>query len=127
LPSQTYTEASKSKKIEYPKPDGVLTFDLLTNLARSGTMHDDNQPVHLRIKKGQENDNQISFAKFDGPEGRFCPAGVYSHTEDEKGGSKLTISAPNCLHCKCCDIKMPTDYIEWNVPEGGGGPNYSKT
>ena len=121
-----YTETKdKHKEILYPKHDGKLTFDLLTNLQRSGTNHDHDQPAHLRIKSGMEGAPEVSFKKFAGPEQRFCPAKVYEYIEDNKGEAKLQINAQNCLHCKCCSIKMPQEYINWTVPEGSGGPSYS--
>lgn len=110
--------ASKYKEIEYPKPDGKLSFDLLTNLSFSGTDHNE-QPSHLRIKPElAEVPEAVSLQVFAGPEQRFCPAKVYAY--DEHG--KLEINAQNCLHCKACSIKMPSEYIDWTVPEGGGGP-----
>ena len=116
--------AAQCTPIAYPKPDGVLSFDLLTNLARSGTSHEADQPPHLRIKPGMEAvPSDVSLAQFAGPESRFCPARVYEYPED--AGGKLVINAQNCVHCKTCDIKMPKDYIKWTVPEsGGGGPAY---
>ena len=126
--SEFTEEKSKHKEIQYPKHDGVLTFDLLTNLQRSGTNHDHDQPSHLKIKQGSESiPENVSWKNFAGPEQRFCPAKVYEFHEDEEkpGEAKLTINAQNCLHCKCCSIKMPQEYIDWNVPEGGGGPSYS--
>jgi electron-transferring-flavoprotein dehydrogenase len=118
--------AAECKEIVYPKPDGKLSFDLLSNLTRSGTGHVDDQPAHLTVKAGQENvATDVSYPVFNGPEQRFCPAGVYGYTDpDSSGKRKLTISAPNCLHCKTCDIKTPGNYIRWVVPEGGGGPQY---
>jgi len=117
----TATKPAKDfQPIKYPAPDGILTFDLLTNLQRSGTYHEDDQPSHLRIKadvaKVPEN---ISLQVYAAPESRFCPAGVYEYVEE-----KLVINAQNCIHCKCCSIKMPQEYINWTVPEGGGGPQY---
>jgi electron-transferring-flavoprotein dehydrogenase len=120
--------ASECTPIVYPKPDGVLSFDLLTNLTRSGTNHENDQPAHLTVKEGMEGDaSGVSLPTFAGPEQRFCPAGVYSYTEatDEEPGGQLAISAQNCLHCKTCDIKTPKGYIRWTVPEGGGGPAYT--
>jgi electron-transferring-flavoprotein dehydrogenase len=118
--------AKDMPKIEYPKPDGVLTFDKLTNVSFSGTNHEENQPIHLTLK-----DDSVpvatNLALYDGPENRFCPAGVYEYVADEeKGGDemRLQINAQNCVHCKTCDIKDPTQNIHWVVPEGGGGPNY---
>ncbi len=123
-------ECKEFEPIDYPSPDGVLTFDLLTNLQRSGTYHDDDQVAHLRIKPDLSNvPESISMQMYAAPEQRFCPAGVYEYVEDESkgkadGSKKLVINAQNCVHCKCCSIKMPGEYIDWTVPEGGGGPNY---
>jgi electron-transferring-flavoprotein dehydrogenase len=116
--------AAQCAPIAYPKPDGKLSFDLLTNLARSGTNHEHDQPPHLRIKPGMEAvPRDVSHAVFGGPEGRFCPAKVYEYPEE--GGGQLVINAQNCVHCKTCDIKTPAGYIKWSVPEaGGGGPSY---
>ena len=112
--------AWRHERIAYPKPDGVLSFDLLTNLARSGTSHEADQPAHLRIKPGMEGAPARSYERFSAPESRFCPAGVYEYPEP----SKLVINAQNCVHCKTCDIKTPENYIKWTVPEaGGGGPS----
>jgi len=120
--SESTQKASEHKEIKYPAPDGILTFDLLTNLQRSGTYHADDQPAHLRIKASLANvPESISLQTYAAPEQRFCPAGVYEYTEDE---GKLVINAQNCIHCKCCSIKMPHEYIDWTVPEGGGGPQY---
>lgn len=113
-------KAAECKEIVYPKPDGVLSFDLLTNLARSGTNHAD-QPSHLRVRKGMEDvPAKTSLPVYAGPEQRFCPAKVYEY--DANG--QLIINAQNCVHCKCCSIKTPLEYINWTVPEGGGGPAY---
>ncbi|RYG50226.1 electron transfer flavoprotein-ubiquinone oxidoreductase [archaeon] len=114
--------AAECTPITYPKPDGKLSFDLLTNLARSGTNHEGDQPAHLRIKPGKEHvPTDVSYKIYAGPEGRFCPARVYEYPEGENG--KLVINAQNCVHCKCCSIKTPEEYIKWTVPEaGGGGP-----
>ena len=119
-------EAKNYQPISYPSPDGVLTFDLLTNLQRSGTYHDDDQPAHLRIKPDlMKVPESISMQIYAAPEQRFCPAGVYEYVDDETNGDKkLVINAQNCVHCKCCSIKMPSEYIDWTVPEGGGGPSY---
>lgn len=112
--------ASKCKKIEYPKPDNVLTFDILTNLSRAQVEHEADQPSHLQIRPGMEKvPTDVSLKVFDGPEQRFCPAKVYEYS-----GDKLVINAANCVHCKTCDIKTPGRFIKWTVPEGGGGPNY---
>jgi electron-transferring-flavoprotein dehydrogenase len=113
--------AKECKPIEYPKPDGVLSFDLLTNLQRSGTNHEEDQEAHLRIKPELKKFPESESLKvFDGPEQRFCPAKVYEYHE-----GKLIINAQNCLHCKACSIKTPGQFIKWTVPEGGGGPAYS--
>lgn len=151
---------------QYPKPDGVLSFDLLTNLARTGTYHED-QPSHLKIKPGAQTapsggpriicggppptpcpthilsyplhphrlrsefaevPENVSYPVYAGPEQRFCPARVYEYTdgsEHPEGKPQLVINAQNCIHCKCCSIKMPNEYIDWQVPEGGGGPAYT--
>lgn len=112
--------------IAYPKPDGKLSFDLLTNLQRSGTTHDHDQPAHLRIKPALAHvPSSVSINTYAGPEQRFCPAQVYEYTEPDKNGKQsLVINAQNCLHCKACSIKSPQQYIQWTVPEGGGGPAY---
>jgi len=113
------------KEIEYPKPDGKLSFDLLENLARSGVSHDHDQPPHLKVKEEFKKVPQdISLQEYAGPEQRFCPARVYEYVEDGKGGKRLQINAQNCVHCKCCSIKTPHEYIRWTVPEGSGGPQY---
>ena len=126
--SETTEPKANHKEIVYPKHDGKLTFDLLTNLTRSGTNHDHDQPSHLKIKAGSDDiPSEISWKTYGAPEQRFCPAKVYEYIEDEEkpGEAKLQINAQNCLHCKCCSIKMPKEYIDWNVPEGSGGPSYS--
>jgi len=114
--------ADRFKPIDYPKPDGVLTFDRLTNVAFSATNHEEDQPIHLRLK-----DASIPVEKnlpvFAGPSQRYCPAGVYEFVE-EGGHTRFQINAQNCVHCKTCDIKDPHQNIVWTTPEGGGGPNY---
>jgi len=126
--SEYTQEAAKHKDIEHPKPDGVYSFDLLENLARSGVNHNHDQPAHLKVKE-EEADTplQVSLPRFDGPEGRFCPAKVYEYVPDEAnpGQKRLQINAQNCVHCKCCSIKTPQEFINWTVPEGGGGPQYT--
>jgi electron-transferring-flavoprotein dehydrogenase len=112
--------------IEYPKPDGKLTFDLLSNLQRSGTNHNHDQPPHLQIKRNLSSvPSMESYPVFGAPEQRFCPAKVYEYTDGSEAGGvpQLVINAQNCVHCKCCSIKMPKEYIKWTVPEGGGGPS----
>ncbi len=115
--------ASDFKPIAYPKPDGKLTFDRLSSVFISNTNHAEDQPVHLTLK----NPNvpvEINLAKFAGPEQRYCPAGVYEFVKTDEGKDRLQINAQNCVHCKTCDIKDPTQNIVWVTPEGGGGPNY---
>jgi electron-transferring-flavoprotein dehydrogenase len=115
--------ASDFKPIAYPKPDGKLTFDRLSSVFISNTNHAEDQPIHLTLK----NPNvpvEINLAKFAGPEQRYCPAGVYEFVKTDEGKDRLQINAQNCVHCKTCDIKDPTQNIVWVTPEGGGGPNY---
>jgi electron-transferring-flavoprotein dehydrogenase len=122
--SETTGKAKDYQPIAYPKPDGKISFDLLSNLARSGTNHED-QPAHLRIKPEMMDqvEANVSYKEFAGPEQRFCPAKVYEYNLDGPEPT-LVINAQNCVHCKCCSIKMPNEYIDWTVPEGGGGPAY---
>ena len=115
--------AKNSKKINYPKPDGVLTFDKLSSVFLSATNHEENQPAHLKLKDAAV-PISTNLALYDAPEQRYCPASVYEIVEDA-GEPKLQINAQNCVHCKTCDIKDPTQNIVWTTPEGGGGPNYS--
>jgi electron-transferring-flavoprotein dehydrogenase len=118
-------EATNFEPIVYPSADGVLTFDLLTSLQRSGTYHEDDQEAHLRIKPEDEHiPLSVSMQVYGAPEQRFCPAGVYEYVKDDDKNSSLVINAQNCVHCKCCSIKTPGEYINWTVPEGGGGPQY---
>ena len=119
----TLTPAAKARHIAYPRPDGVLTFDRLTDLSFSATNHEEDQPAHLQVRdldlqKRSEHD------VYAGPSNRYCPAGVYEWVEDA-GSPRFVINAQNCVHCKTCDIKDPNQNINWTVPEGGGGPNYS--
>lgn len=122
--------ASMHNKIEYPKPDGVLSFDLLTSVSRTGTNHDEDEPVHLRIPN-QDNDAhcETSWPTYKGVEQRFCPAGVYEYIPDDTKpeGVRFQINSQNCIHCKTCDIKVPAQDINWTVPEGGDGPKYYMT
>ncbi len=116
-------KASESQQIDYPKPDGVITFDRLSSVFLSSTNHEEDQPSHLRLK-----DPSVPIARnlpdYDEPAQRYCPAGVYEVVEE--GGEKVfQVSFTNCVHCKTCDIKDPSQNIVWTVPEGGGGPNYS--
>ncbi|WP_240189505.1 electron transfer flavoprotein-ubiquinone oxidoreductase [Azonexus hydrophilus] len=110
-------------KIAYPKPDGVLTFDRLSSVFLSATNHEEHQPCHLRLKD-ETVPISVNYAKYGAPETRYCPAGVYEILGEEEGNPRLQINGQNCLHCKTCDIKDPTQNIVWTVPEGGGGPNY---
>ena len=110
------------KPIAYPKPDGVISFDKLSSVFLSNTNHEEDQPIHLTLKDPNV-PVEINLAEFAGPEQRYCPAGVYEYVE-EAGRPRLQINAQNCVHCKTCDIKDPTQNINWVVPEGGGGPNY---
>jgi electron-transferring-flavoprotein dehydrogenase len=123
LDSETLKPAAESKPIHYPKPDGKLTFDRLSSVFLSNTNHEENQPAHLTLKNPSV-PVDVNFAKYAGPEARFCPAGVYEFVNENDGGEKLVINAQNCVHCKTCDIKDPTQNIVWVTPEGGGGPNY---
>jgi electron-transferring-flavoprotein dehydrogenase len=115
--------AAECPVIEYPKPDGKLTFDRLSSVFISNTNHEENQPAHLTLKDASVPVN-INLAKFGGPEARYCPAGVYEFIKSPEGADQLQINAQNCVHCKTCDIKDPTQNIVWVTPEGGGGPNY---
>jgi electron-transferring-flavoprotein dehydrogenase len=127
-PDHAYLKpAAECQPIAYPKPDGKLTFDRLSSVFISNVNHEENQPAHLTLKDASVPVN-INLAKFAGPEARYCPAGVYEFVPDEaRGGSaqRLQINAANCVHCKTCDIKDPTQNIVWVTPEGGGGPNYA--
>ncbi len=115
--------ASEFQPIQYPKPDGKLTFDRLSSVFISNTNHEENQPIHLTLKDPSV-PVAINLAKYAGPESRYCPAGVYEFMKNDDGSDRLQINAQNCVHCKTCDIKDPTQNIVWVVPEGGGGPNY---
>jgi electron-transferring-flavoprotein dehydrogenase len=114
--------ASESTRIEYPKPDGVVSFDKLSSVFISATNHEENQPAHLKLSNASI-PIETNLALYDAPEQRYCPAGVYEIIHDS-GPPRLQINAQNCVHCKTCDIKDPTQNINWVVPEGGGGPNY---
>ena len=121
---ETLRPASEAPRIDYPKPDGTITFDRLSSVFLSNTNHEEDQPVHLTLK-----DDSIpidhNLAVYDAPEQRFCPAGVYEILRDDDGTNpRLQINAQNCVHCKTCDIKDPKQNINWVTPEGGGGPNY---
>ena len=115
--------ASQVPRIDYPKPDGVITFDRLSSVFVSSTNHEENQPAHLTLKNAQV-PVAVNLERYAGPEGRYCPAGVYEFVQSQ-GTDQLVINAQNCVHCKTCDIKDPTQNIVWVTPEGGGGPNYA--
>ncbi len=116
-------EASGFRPIDYPRPDGVLTFDRLTNVSFSGVNHEENQPVHL-VLKDPAIPIAVNLPRYAEPAQRYCPAGVYEVLEAEGAAPKFQINAQNCVHCKTCDIKDPSQNIHWTTPEGGGGPNY---
>ena len=115
--------ASECRPIDYPRPDGKLTFDRLSSVFISNTNHEENQPVHLTLKDASLPVN-LNLAKYAGPESRYCPAGVYEFVKGADGSDRLQINAQNCVHCKTCDIKDPAQNIVWIAPQGGGGPNY---
>ncbi len=116
--------AAECQPIVYPKPDGKLTFDRLSSVFISNTNHEEQQPAHLTLKDASVPVN-INLAKYAGPEARYCPAGVYEYVKNADNTDRLQINAQNCVHCKTCDIKDPTQNIVWVTPEGGGGPNYA--
>lgn len=124
-----HTDASNTGRadlyqpIHYPKPDGVISFDRLTSVSYSYTNHEEDQPVHL-VLKDPTVPTRINLPLYAGPEARYCPAGVYEFVGVDEGDPRLQINAQNCVHCKTCDIKDPTQNIDWVTPEGGGGPNY---
>jgi len=115
--------AAKHKKIVYPKPDGVLSFDRLTSVAYSFTNHGEDQPAHLKVAD-MALQKSSELGVYGGPSNRYCPAGVYEWVEEANGEKRFQINAQNCVHCKTCDIKDPNQNITWTTPEGGGGPNY---
>jgi electron-transferring-flavoprotein dehydrogenase len=121
---QSLLPADQCPQIIYPKPDGKLSFDRLSSVFISNTNHEENQPAHLTLKDAGVPVN-INLATFAGPESRYCPAGVYEYVKNPDDSDRLQINAQNCVHCKTCDIKDPTQNIVWVTPEGGGGPNYS--
>ena len=116
--------AAEMPQISYPKPDGVISFDRLSSVFMSNTNHEENQPAHLTLRNSTVPVN-INLAQYAGPESRYCPAGVYEFVKTDEGEDRLQINAQNCVHCKTCDIKDPTQNIVWITPEGGGGPNYA--
>ena len=121
--AQSLWKANICQKIDYPKPDGVISFDRLSSVFISGVNHEEDQPVHLTLKDASV-PIEVNLKEFEAPEQRYCPAGVYEIVGREEGDPRLQINAQNCVHCKTCDIKDPTQNINWVVPEGGGGPNY---
>ncbi|CAK0741665.1 Electron transfer flavoprotein-ubiquinone oxidoreductase [uncultured Gammaproteobacteria bacterium] len=123
--NETLVPAAQARPINYPKPDGVITFDRLSSVYLSGTNHEENQPSHL-VLRDPAAAIAVNLAVYDAPEQRYCPAGVYEIIRDINANHpQLQINAANCVHCKTCDIKDPTQNITWTVPEGGGGPTYS--
>jgi electron-transferring-flavoprotein dehydrogenase len=117
------TPASQARRIDYPRPDGKITFDRLSSVFISNTNHEEDQPPHLRLRD-PEKAIAVNYRLYDSPEQRYCPAGVYEIIQQAESGPYLQINAQNCVHCKTCDIKDPEQNIDWVVPEGGGGPNY---
>ncbi len=115
--------AKRHKPIDYPRPDGKISFDRLTNVSFSGTNHEEDQPTHLKLKDA-DLPTHVHLPKFAGPSQRYCPAGVYEFVKAEDGSDKFQINGQNCVHCKTCDIKDPLQNIVWTVPQGGDGPNY---
>jgi electron-transferring-flavoprotein dehydrogenase len=121
---ESLDKAADATPIDYPKPDNAISFDRLTNLSFSATNHEEDQPAHLTLKDATV-PIDVNLALYDAPEQRYCPAGVYEILRDDDGSNpRLQINAQNCVHCKTCDIKDPTQNIVWVTPEGGGGPNY---
>jgi electron-transferring-flavoprotein dehydrogenase len=121
---ETLKPADKAKKIDYPKPDGVISFDKTSSVYLANVNHEEDQPIHLTLKDDSV-PVQYNLAKYDAPEQRYCPAGVYEIVREDDGTNpRLQINAQNCVHCKTCDIKDPSQNINWVTPEGGGGPNY---
>ena len=121
--NETLLEADAAPRIDYPRPDGVLTFDRLSSVFISNTNHEENQPAHLHLLDPAKS-IAVNWNEFRSPEARYCPAGVYEIVGAEEGNPRLQINAQNCVHCKTCDIKDPAQNIDWVTPEGGGGPNY---
>jgi electron-transferring-flavoprotein dehydrogenase len=121
--NETLKKAKDVTPIAYPKPDGKLTFDRLSSVFLSNTNHEENQPAHLTLLNPAVAID-VNYNEYASPETRYCPAGVYEIVGEEAGTPRLQINAQNCVHCKTCDIKDPTQNINWVVPEGAGGPNY---
>ena len=121
---ETLKLASQMPKIDYPKPDGKISFDKTSSVYLTGTNHTENQPVHLHLKDSNLPIN-YTLKEFDEPAQRYCPVGVYEVRRDKNNQNpKFVINSQNCIHCKTCDIKEPSQNITWVVPEGGGGPRY---
>jgi electron-transferring-flavoprotein dehydrogenase len=120
--NETLKKAKDARRIEYPRPDGKVTFDRLSSVFLSNTNHEEDQPSHL-VLKDPSIPTRVNLPEYDGPEQRYCPAGVYEYVTDANG-TRLQINAQNCVHCKTCDIKDPLQNIDWVTPQGGGGPNY---
>ena len=121
---QSLRPKQECQPIQYPKPDGVISFDRLSSVFISNTNHNEDQPIHLTLKDATV-PIQVNLELYDAPEQRYCPAGVYEIVRDDNGANpRLQINSQNCVHCKTCDIKDPTQNIVWVTPEGGGGPNY---
>ena len=118
-----FKKASECEPIEYPKPDGILTFDRLTSVSFSNTNHAEDQPVHLQLIDPTI-PTDVNYTEYAGPSQRFCPAGVYEFVTGDDGAPKFQINSQNCVHCKTCDIKDPSQNINWATPQGGDGPNY---
>ena len=116
-------KGSEAPKITYPKPDGVYSFDRLSSVFLANTNHEEDQPAHLKLRDPARWQG-VNWEIFASPESRYCPAGVYEAVGVEEGQPRLVINAQNCVHCKTCDIKDPTQNIDWCTPEGSGGPNY---
>jgi len=121
---ESLRQSTQCQPIDYPKPDGKISFDKLSSVFLSSTNHEEDQPSHL-VLKDPEVPISHNLPLYDEPAQRYCPAGVYEVVQDDEGAPRFQINAQNCVHCKTCDIKDPTQNIEWVVPEGGGGPNYS--
>ena len=124
--NQSLRHAGECPPINYPKPDGKITFDKLSSVFISNTNHEENQPAHLKLADPRI-PIHVNLALYDAPEQRYCPAGVYEIVRDDGGANpRLQINAQNCVHCKTCDIKDPTQNITWIVPQGGEGPIYAQ-
>ena len=124
--SDTTLQKHECNEIIYDKPDNEITFDILTNVQRTNTWHDDNEPSHLKIKSDKSNvPINESYQLYAAPETRFCPAKVYEYIENKNGEMELVINSQNCIHCKTCSIKTPKEYIKWCVPQGQSGPKYT--